>query len=140
MDVPQLKDPEVFPTPEVLEKVLGKIYPVLKEFLNTIESDNFNFTPEWRFYKDGHAWLCKITFKKKTVVWLSVWADCFKVALYFTEKSGEGIPRLKISDSIKEGYVTHAPVGKLKPVIIEVRDKSQLPDIYTLLTYKIEKR
>ena len=137
MDTRLLTDPEVFPDADVLEKALGKTYPVLTEFLETVESDAFSFIPEWRYYRDGHSWLCKITFKKKTVVWLSVWSECFRVALYFTEKSGEGIPDLKIHDSIKVDYLSHKPVGKLKPVIMELRNTSQLQDLYTLLRYKI---
>lgn len=139
MDFQPLKDPEVFPSLEVLEKVLGKTYPVFEEFMKAAESEEFGLRPEWRYYKDGKACLCKITFKKKTVVWLSVWSDCFKVAQYFTEKSGGGIAELKISDSIKEAYLKNAPIQKLKPVVFEVRKKSQLPDIYAMLTYKIGK-
>ena len=132
-----LKDPDTLPTKEVLEKVLGIKYPVFREFMNTAESEELKLKPEWRYYKDGKAWLCKITFRKKTVVWLSVWSDCFKLGLYFTEKSGEGIPGLKIDDSIKEFYLNHKPIGKLKPIVVEVRMKSQLADIITLLKYKI---
>lgn len=133
-----LNDPNVFPTAEVLEKVLGELQPVIMEFLNTVESEDYKLNPEWRYYKDGKAWLCKITHKKKTVAWLSVWSDCFKVAFYFTEKSGGGIPDLNISDSLKEFYINHKPIGKLRPLVAETRLKSQLSDIYTLLKYKIE--
>ena len=132
-----LKDPDIIPTTEVLEVVLGKKYPVFREFMNTAESEEFKLNPEWRYYKDGKAWLCKISFKKKTVVWLSVWSDRFKLGFYFTEKSGGGIPELRIDDSIKEFYLNHKPIGKLKPIVVEVRKKSQLSDINTLLKYKI---
>ena len=137
MEIQLLKDPDILPTKEVLEKVLGIKYLVFKEFMNTAESEELKLKPEWRYYKDGKAWLCKITFRKKTVVWLSVWSDCFKLGLYFTEKSGEGIPGLKIDDSIKEFYLNHKPIGKLKPIVVEVRMKSQLVDINTLIKYKI---
>ncbi len=132
-----LRDPDILPIAEVLEKVLGNKYPVFSEFMNTAESEEFKLKPEWRYYKDGKAWLCKITFRKKTVVWLSVWIDCFKLSFYFTEKSGGGIAGLKINDSIKKDYLNHKPIGKLKPLVIEIRMKSQLSDINTLLKYKI---
>ena len=106
------------------------------KFISTAESEEFKLIPNWRYYKDGKAWFCKITLKKKTVLWLSVWSDCFKVAFYFTEKSGAGIPGLKIDDSIKEFYLNHKPIGKLKPIVVEVRRKSQLVDINTLIKYK----
>lgn len=139
MGIQLLKDPEVFPTAEELGKALGKIYPVLQEFMSVAESEEYKLSPEWRYYKDGKAWLCKIALKKKTVVWLSVWSDGFKLGMYFTQKSGEGISGLKISDSIKKGYLEHAPIGKLKPVVVQMRIKSQLPDVYKLLEYKIGK-
>jgi len=137
MEIQLLKDPDIFPTTDVLEKVLGGKYPVFMEFMNTAESEELKLKPEWRYYKDGKAWLCKITFRKKTVVWCSVWSDCFKLGFYFTEKSGEGIPGLTIDDSIKEFYLNHKPIGKLKPIAVEVRMKSQLSDIYALMKYKI---
>ena len=137
MEIQLLKDPDISPTKEVLEKVLANQYPVFREFMNTAESEELKLKPEWRYYKDGKAWLCKITFKKKTVVWLSVWSDCLKLGLYFTEKTGAGIPGLEIDDSIKEFYLNHKPIGKLKPIAIEVRMKSQLDDINTLIKYKI---
>ncbi len=137
MEIQLLNDPDVFPTKEALEKVLGKQYPVFREFMDITESEEFKLKPEWRYYKDGKAWLCKITFRKKTVVWLSVWSDCFKLGFYFTEKSGEGIPGLKVEDSMKEFYLNHKPIGKLKPLVVEVRKKSQLVDINTIIKYKI---
>ena len=136
MEEQLLKDPDTFPTAEVLEKALKKKYAVLREFLNTAESKEFKLKPEWRYYKDGKAWLCKISFKKKTVVWLSVWSGYFKLGFYFTEKSGGGIPDLKIDESIKKDYLTHAPIGKLKPLVIDMEKKSQLSDLYTILQYK----
>lgn len=132
-----LTDQEIFPTGEVLETELGNIYPVFQEFISATQSEELKLIPNWRFYKDGKAWLCKITHKKKTVVWLSVWSDCFKIAFYFTEKSGVGIPGLPIDDSVKEFYLNHKPIGKLKPLVVEVREKSQLLDINTLIKYKI---
>jgi len=139
MEIQLLKDPEIYPTKEVLEEVLGKKFPVFTEFIKTAESEELQLKSEWRFYKDGKAWLCKITFKKKTVVWLSVWSGCFKLGFYFTEKSGQGIPGLKIDDSIKEIFLNHKPIGKLKPIVIEVKTKSQLVGINTLVKYKIGK-
>lgn len=139
MENPLLKDPDIFPSADVLEKEVENQYPVLKEFLGIAESEEFNLKPEWRYYNDGKAWLCKITLKKKTVIWLSVWSDHFKVAFYFTEKTGAGIAELEIDDSIKEFYLNHKPIGKLKPLVVEVRKKAQLDDVSTLIRYKIDR-
>jgi hypothetical protein len=132
-----LTDPDAFPTAEVLEGELGRLYSVLKALMQTVESEDFGLTPEWRFYQDGKAWLCKVVVKKKTVAWLSVWSNCIKLAFYFTEKSGEGVPDLDIQDALKEQYRTREPVGKLKPLVVELSRKGQLRDASTILRYKI---
>ena len=105
----------------------------------TITSKAFNLAFEWRYYKDGKAWLCKITRKKKTVVWMSAWRDCLSLGFYFTEKTGSGIAKLDIDESLKHSYATEDSIGKLKPLVVQLSTSSQLPDLYTLLQYKISK-
>ena len=135
-----LKDPDTYPSSEVLKKECGSYYPVLEVFLETISEDPFGLLPEWRFYNDGKAWLCKISYKKKTVAWMSFWKEHFKVALYFTEKTGAGISDLEIDPNLKEFYVNAKPIGKLRPIVSEVSKKKQLKDGYTLIRYKLEQR
>lgn len=137
METQLLKDPDISPTAEVLEMALAGVYPVLRDLLDRVESEAYQMKPEWRYYKDGKAWLCKISYKKKTVVWLSVWAGYFKLGFYFTEKTGGGIPDLQIDESYKKDYLNHKAIGKLKPLVINTKSKSQLGDIATLLSYKI---
>lgn len=134
MEQPLLKDPEIEPSEEVLRREFGDWYPVYEAFLSRIQSDDF--AAEWRYYKDGKAWLCKISHKRKTVVWLSAWKDYFKLGFYFTEKTGAGINDLDIDQDLKQNYAEAKPVGKLKPLVANVNRLSQLPDIYSLLSYK----
>jgi hypothetical protein len=134
---PLLNDPDAFPTAELLEQALGRAFPALRAFTDTLRSDEFRLNPEWRFYRDGKAWLCKITSGKRTVAWLSVWRGCFKVALYFTEKTGAGIDDLAIAESLKDQYRSNRPVGRLKPLVMEVKKKAQLRDVHALLRYKM---
>ena len=140
MDTQLLKDPDTSPDEDVLRQECGSYFQTLKVFLDTISAEPFNLTPEWRFYKDGKAWLCKICYKKKTTVWLSVWAGHFKVAFYFTEKTGAGIPELTIDKKLKEFYKNSQPIGKLRPMVAEISKMSQLKDVYTLTNYKLKQR
>jgi hypothetical protein len=61
-----LKDPGVFPSNDVLRESLGNdIYKVLESFVETITSEEYGLAPEWRFYNDGKAWLCKAVYQKR---------------------------------------------------------------------------
>lgn len=132
-----LRDSNIFPSDEVLKDVLGDtIYDVLEAFLRTITGEEYALTFEWRFYNDGKAWLCKVIYRKKTILWLSIWDGFFKTSFFFTEKHLEGIATLDISEAIKEEFSKAKPSGRLIPMIINVSDKSQINDLLTIVRFK----
>ncbi len=137
MDDQLLRDPEVELSEKVFRNEFGEWYSVFDEFVTEIQSDKFSFGTEWRYYKDGKAWLCKIVYKKKTVVWLSAWKTHFKLGFYFTEKNGAGIRELEIHKDLKSKYENNKSIGRLKPLIVDVSKQTQLGDVYALLNYKI---
>ena len=132
-----LRDSEINPTSEVLEKALGKdIFQVYETLIKTITNVEFELKPEWNFYKDGKAWLCKVTYKKKTVFWLSIWEKCIKTGFYFTEKTRLGIFSLQINKTILQDFEKTKTVGKLFPLVVEIDKKSQLEDLKEIIKYK----
>lgn len=138
MDKILLKDPDIYPTDEVIEENLGNVYPVYNELLTDITGDNFSLTPEWRYYNDGKAWLCKVVKKKKTIMWISVWNNHIKVSFYFAERYVPGIAGLPISDDIKERVLKEKTVGRIVPLILSIDKKEQLTDLLTIADYKLK--
>ena len=136
MDTILLREQEIFPADEILEKVLADSYIVYKEFMRIITGEKYGLIPQWNYYKDGKAWLCKVGYKKKTVLWLSVWDKFFKVGFYFTEKTSNSIAKLDISGSIKEDFARTKPVGKFLPLAITFRNKDQIGDVLKIIEYK----
>jgi len=132
----QLKDEKVLPSEEVLEKALAGSYPVFREVIAVLTGPDYGITPEWRYYRDGKAWLCKVCYKKKTVFWLSAWEGFFKTTFYFTEKAAEGIASLDIKPGLKDNFFNGKSIGKLIPLTIEMREKNQIPDLLELVKFK----
>jgi len=132
-----LRDPGINPGNEVLENALGKeIFKVYDELIQIVTNEEFDLKPEWNFYKDGKAWLCKVTYKKKTVFWLSIWENCFKTVFYFSEKTRLGVLSLGINEKIIENFVATKTIGKLFPLVLEIDNKSQLEDLLEIIKYK----
>ena len=132
-----LRDPEIFPSDEILRDALGDaVYKILESFLVTISGAEYGLTVEWRYYNDGKAWLAKAVYKKKTILWLSVWDGFFKTSLYFTEKHLEAIAALEISETIKEEFAAAKSIGKLIPMIMDVSTGKQLDDLLTVVRFK----
>ncbi len=132
-----VRDPDVFPSDKVLNSVFGDaLYKVWESFLETSTSEEYGLSIEWRFYNDGKAWLGKVTHKKKTICWLSMWEGFFKVSFYFTEKHREGIAALAIPEAIRQEFALANPAGKLIPLIIDVNNSNQLQDVWTIVRLK----
>ena len=131
-----LREKEIEPTNEVLENVLGKELFIIYQELIKIFTDEFSLEPQWQFYKDGNAWLCKVVHKKKTILWLSIWENYIKTGFYFTGKTGIGVLELDIDIKIKEVFEVAKPIGKLIPLIIDINQQKQIKDLKEVVKYK----
>ncbi len=131
-----LREKEIEPTDKVLENVLGKELFIIYQEIIEILSDEFNLESQWRFYRDGKAWLCKVVYKKKTILWLSIWKNYIKTGFYFTEKTGIGVLELDIDNKIKEVFEVAKPIGKLIPLIIDIDQQKQVKDLKEVIRYK----
>jgi hypothetical protein len=136
MEIKQLVDPQVFPTTEVIQQVLKDSYPSFEELMHKIVSIDYGLDVDWNYYKDGKSWLCKVTYKKKTIFWLSVWDGYFKVGFYFTEKNCMGIAELEIDNKIKTDFSCSKHIGKLIPIVINVFSEDQIHDVLKIVEYK----
>jgi len=136
METPLLRDPDVFPSPEVLNEVLGASYAVFEEMMKVITTPDYGLVAQWNYYRDGKSWLCKVVYKKKTVFWLSVWDGYFRTGFYFTEKSTTAIAGLDIAENLKDDFVRNKPIGKLIPLGIQMNSKEQIADLLKIIEYK----
>jgi hypothetical protein len=133
-----LREKEIEPTDKVLENALGKELFSIYQKIIKIFTDDFSLEPQWRFYNDGKAWLCKVVHKKKTILWLSVWEHYIKTGFYFTEKTRNGVFELNIDNKIKEEFEVAKPIGKLIPLIIDIDQQNQIDDLKKLVKYTKE--
>ena len=133
METQLLREPEIFPSKEVLQVALGETYSVFEELENLLAQDEFNLSFEWHYYKDSKSWLCKVCNKKKTVFWLSVWEGFFKTSFFFLNRHLEDIAALEIDEN---SFTIEKEWGKMIPLIFNIRKKGQFPDLLKIIKYK----
>lgn len=134
----QLKDEAIFPDDGVLKPILGKSFEAYLELLDRFGKNEL--TTEWRYYKDGKAWLCKVQKKKKTIVWISVWQGFTQAAIYFPVRLLDTILELDINQNLKENFLATKNVGKSKPCIFKIYDKEILDDFEKVMILKIKSK
>ena len=135
-----LDDPKIYPDDKVLRKALGKSFSAYSNLMEKLAGPDYSFLHEWRYYNDGKSWLCKVTYKKKTVFWLSAWEGHFRASFYFTERSGSGIASLDIPKEIRNAFAKAKPFGKLIPLRFVIDKPDQLEDFMKVVNYKIHNR
>ena len=131
----ELTDENIFPNESVLRKALGRSYNAYLELLKLY--DDYDLVYEWRYYRDGKAWLCKVQKTKRTIVWMSAWKGYMQATIYFPERYIDDILKLSISDETKNKIMKVKNVGKSKPCIFEIKNKKALRDLEKVMKFKI---
>lgn len=134
MEKPLLNNPAELPTDAVLKSVLGSANEAYVETMRRLAV--MELEPIWNYYKDGGAWLCKVQFKKKTVFWLSIWENHFRIVFYFTEKTMQGLAELDVEPALVQQLASAPPIGKLIPLAFNIQSTAQLDDLFTVAAYK----
>lgn len=136
MEGPLLRDEAEYPSDDVLARYLGKAKAAWDAFTARLAGEFPDASLEWRFYRDGKSWLCKVVRKKKTVCWVSIRDKAFRTTFYFTARSDQEIDRLPIARESRNAYRAQSSSGKLKPITIEVSSRKALADVFILFAYK----
>jgi hypothetical protein len=130
-----LKDPEQKPDEALFKSILTPtLFQVMEKIHRSLADAGIDL--QWRYYKDGNAWLGKATFRKKTVVWISLWENLVKAGFYFSAKTRPGVLELPLDPGIKTLFAEAKPIGKLIPLTLDIKTETSLPDFITLINHK----
>jgi hypothetical protein len=137
MDQPLLGNKDEFPSEKILFSHIGKTKTLWQSFFNYLHTEHSDFAEEWRYYNDGKSWLMKVTRKSKTIFWLSIIQDAFRITFYFTDRVEQAINGSSISNKLKEQFKNGKAFGKLRGLTILFRDKNDIEDARALISIKL---
>ncbi len=136
MPQPVLHDPDVFPSDEIIFAHLGKTRRLWEEVMECLPQVCPGAQPEWRYYQDGKSWLIKVTFRKKTLCWVSVEAGTFRMTFYFTDKAASLIADSDLPADLKEQFATGRRSGKIRGITVRFAKKADVQAACSLMAIK----
>ena len=136
MEHPVLSDKNTYPTDTVLSDHLNRSMSAWNTFSELMRNDFPSLRMEWKYYSDGHQWLCKVTEKTKTVCWISVWDKYFKAGFYFSAKAKELLTHSTLDTTIKKAWLKYGDEVKFRAISVPVKKKSDVATIKTLIELK----
>jgi len=135
IDEIQLRDENIVTDESVLRSTLKNSFEAYKELIELFKKYEMDY--EWRYYKDGKAWLCKVQKKKRTIVWMSAWKGFMQATIYFPLRLLDQVLALDISKESIANITNAKNVGKSKPCTFEVHSKEILIDFEKVMQLKI---
>ena len=138
MDQPILNDRDQTPTQEIIFDHIGSAGKTWNTIFNHIHDHHPDLTEEWRYYNDGKSWLLKVTKKSKTIFWLSILKDAFRITFYFGDKAEPLIMDSAISEELKEQFRTGKRYNKIRGITMTLNGKTEITNIIELITLKLK--
>lgn len=136
MEKPCLKDENEYPDDQVLGRYLGKTKDAWDAFLKFLNEHYPSFSGEWRYYHDGKNWLHKITKKKKTICWVSVYHNTFKTTFYFGDKAEDLITKSQLKKEYIDQFIHGKRYGKIRGITVAITKPTDLDATKTLIDIK----
>lgn len=137
IDTKVLSDENEIPNDELVFSIIGNKELIWKKTMSYVYDNNNDISEVWKYYNDGKSWLFRTIIKKKTVFWIRILDDTFRIAFWFANRLEPIILESKLPKRIKEEYKNAKVFNKSKSIYIDVQDLKDLENIKTLIDLKI---
>jgi len=121
-----LNDKSVYPHDELIFSIIGNKSIFWQKLMRAIHEIYPDAEFVWRYYNDGKSWLFRSILKKKTLFWIGLLKDTFRITFYFGDKAESLIEQSDLPDVLKADFKNGKHFGKFRSVTIVV---SQAEDI-----------
>ncbi len=121
-----------------LEKAMGSAKPVWDELISGLASRHEVATQEWRSYSPKAGWALCLNRGKRTIVWLSPCAGCFRVAFILGEKALLAAKAAQLSAKARKALAEAVRYPEGNGVRLVVSTSEDLPALEKLAIAKIE--
>jgi hypothetical protein len=133
-----LKDKDIYPTEEVIFSHIKKSKTTWNSVFKYVHTNHSELNEEWRYYNDGKSWLLKVTFKSKTIFWLVVVANAFRITFYFSEKAIQSFSEYSISKTLVKKIKESKKVGKSTALTFLMSDKQNIDLVKEAIKLKLK--
>lgn len=133
-----LADKNIYPTEEVIFSHIKKSKANWNSVFGYIHTNHTDLNEEWRYYNDGKRWLLKVTNKTKTIFWLAVVENAFRITFYLSEKTVLSLKKDAVSDLLGKKLKESKKVGKSTALTFLMNDKTNLELVKEAIELKIK--
>jgi hypothetical protein len=133
-----LTDKSIRPTDELIFSIIGRNRLHWQKLIAGVHEKYPNVEELWKYYIDGHNWLFRMVRKKKTLFWIGILKDTFRVTFYFGDKAGPMIKNSNLPVTIIEDFINGKHYGKIRAISMNVQRSEDIDHCLKLVDLKIK--
>ena len=133
-----LTDRFTIPTDELIFAIIGDKSLFWQKILNYLHDNHTDISEVWRFYNDGKCWLFRTLKKKKTIFWVGILENTFRVSFYLSDKAIPLIAQSDLSETIKNDYANVQSSRMGRSITIKIVDSIDADNVIKLIEIKLK--
>jgi Protein of unknown function (DUF3788) len=133
-----LSDRQIRPTEDLIFSIIGDRKILWQKIMNYLSDNYKDAAGTWNYYNDGKQWLFKMVRKKKTIFWLGVLKDTFRVTFYFGDKAEPAIINSDLPKSVRDNFMAGKHYGKIRAISTKITGLSDVETITKLIDIKVK--
>ena len=126
------------PNNETLSKLLGTSYKYWEKLKEHLGQEYGGFAEEWKYYGQKLGWSLKILRKKRNLFFFTACDGFFRISFVFGEKAVATVEQSKLPKKLIDDLVNAKKYAEGRGVQIEVKTRSDVENVKTLVRIKIE--
>ena len=138
METIVLNDKTVMPTDDIVFSIIGDKHILWQKIINYLHDNHPDITEVWRFYNDGKSWLFRTLKKDKTIFWIKVLEDTFRITFYFGDKAEPIIEQSDLPESIKTDFRIAKRYNTIRGISITMADSVDADNAIKLIEIKLQ--
>jgi len=138
MDTLVLHDKSVIPTNELIFSIIGKNRVYWQKLIKSVHDKYPDALEQWNYYNDGKNWLFRMIRKKKTLFWIGLLSDTFRITFYFGDKAEPVIEKSGLPITMKEGFKSGKRYGKIRAISMRVEKAEDIAHAIELVDIRIK--
>ena len=131
-----LTNKDIIPDDEYIFSIIGDRKSLWQSIMNHMHQNFLNSTGQWNYYNDGKRWLFKMVQKKKTIFWIGILEDTFRISFWFSDKAEPLINDSDLPEKIKENFKTAKKYGSIRAVSIKMIEQADVVNVLKLIAIK----
>ena len=133
-----LKDKSVIPNNDLIFSIIGENRVHWQKMTKYVHDKYPDAIEQWNYYNDGKNWLFRMIRKKKTLFWIGILEDTFRLTFYFGDKVEPLIEKSGLPAEMKEGFKNGKRYGKIRAISMRVEKDEDIEHAIKLVDIRIK--